>query len=104
MGHPRRRPKRLAQKLRQIRFIFDLSPSELLTALGVEEEISYPRISDYELGKTDPSLFVLNEYARVAGVHLELITDDRLDLPEKLPGTVTYEAWTRPSPKRPKTS
>lgn len=104
MGHPRKRPKRLAQKLRQIRLILDLSQSELLTTLGLEEEMSYPRISDYELGKTDPSLIVLVEYARVAGVNLEVIADDRLNLPEKLPGTVTYEAWTRPGPKRPKTS
>jgi hypothetical protein len=69
--------------------------------LGVEDEISYPRISDYELGKTDPSLIVL--VARVAGVNLEVIADDRLNLPEKLPGTVKYEAWTRPGSKRPKT-
>jgi len=104
MGHPRKRPKRLAQKLRQIRLVLDVSQSELLTRLGVEEEIAYSRISDYELGKTDPSLIVLVEYARVAGVNLELIADDRLNLPEKLPGKVTYEAWTRPGPKQPKTS
>jgi transcriptional regulator with XRE-family HTH domain len=79
MGHPRRRPKRIAQKLRQIRLILDLSQSELLSTLGVEDEISYPRISDYELGKTDPSLIVL--VARVAGVNLEVIADDRLNLP-----------------------
>lgn len=104
MGHPRRRPKRLAQKLRQIRFILRLSQSELLSYLGLEEEISYHRISDYELGKTDPSLIVLVEYARVAGVNLELIADDRLNLPEILPGKVEYEAWPRSGPKRPETS
>ena len=104
MGHPRRRPKRLAQKLRQIRLILDLSQSALLQTLGLEEKISYTRISDYELGKTDPSLIVLVEYARVAGVHLEVIADDRLDLPKKLPGTVKYEAWTHPRSKLPETS
>ena len=103
MGHARWRPKRLAQKLRQIRFVLDLSQSELLTTLGVAK-ISYNRISDYELNKTDPPLIVLVEYARVAGVHLEVIVDDRLDLPKKLPGTVKYEAWKRPHPQPPRRS
>lgn len=100
MGHARWRPERLAQKLREIRLTLHLSQSDLLTTLGVEEEISYNRISDYELNKTDPPLDVLVEYARVARVHLEAIVDDRLDLPNKLPGTVKYEAWNRPRPKR----
>ena len=104
MGYARWRPERLARKLRQIRDILDLSQSELLTALGVANEISYSRISDYELNKTDPPLIVLVEYARVAGVHLEVIVDDRLHLPEKLPGMVKYEAWKRPHPPRPRKS
>lgn len=103
MGYARWRPERLAKKLLQIRLTLDLSQSALLMALGVADEISYTRISDYELGKTDPPLIVLVEYARVAGVHLEAIADDRLDLPKRLPGTVKYEAWNRPRPKRPKT-
>jgi transcriptional regulator with XRE-family HTH domain len=104
MGYARWRPKRLAEKLRQIRLTLDLSQSALLNTLGVAEDISYTRISDYELDKTDPPLIVLVEYARVAGVHLEAIVDDRLDLPKKLPGTVKYEAWNRPRPKRTMTS
>ena len=109
MGSPRWRPQRLAEKLRQIRFVLDLSQPALLTKLGVSEEISYNRISDYELDRFDPPLPVLVEYARVARVHLEEIVDDRLDLPKTLPGTVQYEAWKSPRPKRstkkrPKTS
>ena len=101
MGHARRRPKRLAEKLLHIRLSLDFSQSELLKALGVEDEIVYNRISDYERDKTDPPLIVLVEYARVARVHLEEIVDDRLDLPNILPGTATpYEAWNRPRPKR----
>ena len=103
MGYARWRPERLAQKLRQIRRTLDLSQSELHKTLGVEEDISYTRISDYELDKFDPPLIVLVEYARVARVHLELIVDDRLDLPKELPGTVKYEAWNQPRPKRPRT-
>src|SRR6185436_13488274 len=91
MGHARRRPQRLAQKLRQIRTTLGLSQAELHRALGVEEDIQYTRISDYELDKNEPSLIVLLEYARVAGVHLEEIVDDRLELPARIPGKVKYE-------------
>lgn len=101
MGSARWRPQRLAEKLRQIRLILNLSQSELLTKLGVAEEISYNRISDYELDRFDPPLPVLAEYARVARVHLEEIVDDRLDLPKTLPGTVKYQAWESPRPRRP---
>jgi transcriptional regulator with XRE-family HTH domain len=77
MGHARRRPRRLAEKLRQIRISLGLSQAELHKNLGVDEDIAYTRISDYELDKNEPSLLVLLEYARVAGVHLEdmLMTD-----------------------------
>ena len=103
MGHPLWRPKRLAQKLLHIRSTFGLSQSQLLDSLGLTDEIEYTRISDYERNKTAPPLPVLVEYARLAGVHLEEIADDRLDLPTELPGTVTYEAWNRRRPKRSKT-
>ena len=92
MGHARRRPRRLAGKLLHIRTTLGLSQAELHKHLGVEEDIPYNRILDYELDKNEPSLFVLLEYARIAGVHLEEIVDDRLDLPGSLPGTVKYEA------------
>ena len=104
MGHARRRPERLAEKLRKIRITLGLSQTELHKSLGVEEDIPYTRISDYELGKNEPTLIVLLEYARVAGVHLEAIVDDRLDLPTKLPGTVKYEPRNQSRIKRRKTT
>ena len=70
---------KLAEKLRQIRLIPGLSQSAFLTRLRVASENSYNRISDYELDKFD----------------------DRLDLPKTLPGTVKYEAWKSPRPRRP---
>jgi transcriptional regulator with XRE-family HTH domain len=100
MGKARQRQDRLGEKLRHIRFTLDLSQAALHKTLGVEKEITYNRISDYELNKLDPPLIVLIEYARVAGVHLELIADDRLDLPKKLPGKVNYDAWNLPRPKQ----
>jgi hypothetical protein len=58
--------------------------------MGVEDEIPFKRISSYELDKSEPPLKVLLQYARVAGVHMEDIVDDELDLPEKLPGNVKH--------------
>ena len=103
MGEPRWRPERLAKKLLYIRKTLKLSQGKLLKKLGLEEEITCPRISEYELDKYDPPLPVLVEYARVAQLHLEDIADDRVDLPETLPGTVEREAWNLPRPKRSKT-
>lgn len=55
MGAARPRPRRLAKKLGQIRNTLGLSQSELLRQLGVQNEIPYTRISDYELDKNEPT-------------------------------------------------
>jgi transcriptional regulator with XRE-family HTH domain len=95
MGYPRPKPKRLAEKLRQIRLILGLSQTEIYRRLGVENLIEYNEISKYELGKNEPTLMILLQYARVAGVNTEALIDDDLDLPENLPGTVNHEAIKR---------
>ena len=59
--------------------------------LGLEDEVEYTNISKYELGRNEPPLTTLLRYARIAGVHLEDIVDDELDLPAKLPGNVKYK-------------
>jgi transcriptional regulator with XRE-family HTH domain len=87
MGNPRPKPERLAEKLRQIRLALGLSQTEMLRGLGLEEYMSYARISEYEQGIREPSLLTLLEYSHVAGVHMEVLADDNLDLPEKLPST-----------------
>jgi len=81
----RRRPERLAEKLLQIRVALGLSQSELLRRLELEDAISYKKISDYERGEREPSLLILLQYARVANVSTDVLIDDRLDLPAKLP-------------------
>ena len=80
----RQKPARLAEKLLQIREALGLSQNELIRRLGVE--LAQNRISDYELGKGEPSLPLLLSYARLAGVCLERLVDDELDLPAKMPG------------------
>jgi len=81
---PRQKPKRLAEKLSRIRAELGVSQSELLKRLGVEDEIDYTAISKYELGRNEPTLIILLRYARLAGVHVETLIDDALDLPAKL--------------------
>jgi transcriptional regulator with XRE-family HTH domain len=95
MGYARPRPKRLAEKLRQIRLALGLSQTEMHKRLGAEEQIPYTRISDYELNKNEPSLMTVLAYARVAGVHMEDIVDDELDLPHRLPSNVRYQGIKR---------
>src|SRR5882672_8492753 len=100
MGNVRRRPKRLAEKLLQIRNTLGLSQPEMLRRLGVEDQIDYTTISKYELDKNEPPLDILLQYTRVAGVHMEDIVDDELDLPPKLPGNVRYQGLKRKSASR----
>jgi transcriptional regulator with XRE-family HTH domain len=84
MGSVRPKPKRLAEKLRQIRLALGLSQTEMLKRLGLEEEMQYARISEYETGLREPSLLTLLAYSRVAGIHMELLADDEADLPARL--------------------
>ncbi len=98
--NPRPMPERLPEKLLTIRNALGLSQSEMLRRLEAEDQIDYTAISKYELGRNEPSLIILLQYARVAGVHLEDIVDDQLDLPEKLPGHVRYR--DKPTPGRSK--
>lgn len=100
MGNIRPRPKRLAEKLLQIRIALGLSQPKMLRTLGVEEQIDYTMISKYELDKNEPPLEILLQYARTAGVHMEDIVDDELDLPPKLPGNVRYQGIQRKSSSR----
>lgn len=83
----RPKPKRLAEKLLQIRNALGLSQSEIFRRLDVEDFSEVKRISDYEVGKSEPPLMVLLRYARVAGVCLDTLVDDELDLPSRLPST-----------------
>jgi transcriptional regulator with XRE-family HTH domain len=97
MGNPRPRPLRLASKLRQIREALGLSQTQMLIRLGLEDSMHYGRISQYENDDREPTSMTLLAYARVAGVHLEDIVDDELDLPARLPGKVNYRGRRRKS-------
>lgn len=102
MGNARRRPERLAEKLLQIRIELGLSQTEMYNRLDVEDMIVYNRISDYELDKSEPTLMVLLRYARIAGIYVEDLIDDDLDLPAKLPGTAHHTGIKHKSTSRPR--
>jgi transcriptional regulator with XRE-family HTH domain len=82
LGHAKRRPKRLAEKLLQIREALGLSQRKIAERIreraGVE--ISYKNISKYELGKSTPPMEIALAYARLAGIPLEHIVDDEMEL------------------------
>lgn len=95
MGYSRPKPERLAEKLLAIRTALGISQPEMHKRLGVEHLIEYHIISRYELGKREPPLMVLLEYARLANVWVDVLIDDNLDLPDKLPSAKKHEGVRR---------
>jgi transcriptional regulator with XRE-family HTH domain len=91
----RPKPKRLAEKLLQIRVALDLSQNGMLKLLGLDEKLFRSAVSGYELGTREPPLTILLEYARAAGVCVDVLIDDRSNLPKKLPSMPKHEGLTR---------
>jgi hypothetical protein len=50
----------------------------MMRKLGIN--CCYTRISEYERGRRTPNLFVLLKYARLAGIHIDDLVDDEIDL------------------------
>ncbi|HEV7644899.1 MAG TPA: helix-turn-helix transcriptional regulator [Pyrinomonadaceae bacterium] len=85
MGHGKQeRPKYLAEKLLKIRVKLGLSQSGMADALerhGVKVTPGY--IARYESELRVPGLLIVRAYAKIAGVSMEQIVGDELDLPAK---------------------
>ena len=90
-GAARERPLRLAEKLLQIRTALGVSQGVMLSRVGMGESGYRHYISHFETGKREPSLLILLQYARLANVHVEVLIDDELDLPDRLPSTAKSE-------------
>lgn len=92
--HPRPQPDRLAEKLRQIRTQLGYTLEEMAQVLAQAKKSppAKSHIHRFESGTREPSLLILLEYSRVAGVPLEALVDDELDLPERLP-PVSGSKW-----------
>ncbi|MDQ1611602.1 MAG: Helix-turn-helix domain, partial [Pyrinomonadaceae bacterium] len=68
----RERPKRLAEKLLQIRLALDLSQDGMVVRLGLDETLFRSSVSGYELGTREPSLPILLKYARCVGISTDV--------------------------------
>jgi transcriptional regulator with XRE-family HTH domain len=89
---PRLKSARLPEKLVQIRLALGLSQNEMLRRLELHEKLSRTTISAYELGTGEPPLPILLRYARLAGISTDVLIDDELDLPGKLPARLKYKS------------
>ena len=92
MGRAARlRPVRLAGKIRQIREALGLSQNEIIQHMGLEDVLYRSNISGYETGEREPPLPVLLKYAEMAGICLDVLVNDELDLPQKIPGLPQHQ-------------
>lgn len=76
-------PKFLGYKLTKIREKLGVKTyEEMIARLNVSEVKLYrANISRYESGKLEPPSIVLLRYARLAGIAVEVLIDDALELP-----------------------
>lgn len=74
----RERPQRIAEKVKAIRQHLGVSQTGMKRLLNFKGY--YGRISEYEIGRRQPTILVLLAYARAAKVPLEQIVDDKLEL------------------------
>jgi transcriptional regulator with XRE-family HTH domain len=75
-------PARLAGKLRQIRLNHNLTQAKMLVIVNpLETADNRARVSQYEKGTRIPSLVEIYNYAKFAGVAIEYLVNDDLDLP-----------------------
>jgi transcriptional regulator with XRE-family HTH domain len=92
---PSYKPARLGEKIVQIRRELGLSQNGLLRRLGLTEVLFQRDISAYELGNRVPDLRTLLLLANLAGVFVDVLIDDALDLPNKLPASPKSEGIRR---------
>ena len=92
----RRTPKRLPEKLREIRLKLGLSQNEMIRQMGLEDELTREQVSSFELGRRQPNLMTLWAYAHAANLYVDALILDSTDLPESLPCPVKNEGTPRP--------
>lgn len=85
---PRPRPARLAAKLRDVRTKLGLTQAEMFELLGdTGTRLRVGHIGEFETDKRVPTLQVVLAYARAAGVLMEVLVDDELEMPKKISGS-----------------
>jgi transcriptional regulator with XRE-family HTH domain len=92
---PRRAPKRLPEKLREIRLKLGLSQNGMISRMGLTEDLTREEVSSFELGRRQPNLMTLWAYANAANLYVDALILDSVDLPELLPSPVKSEGVPR---------
>ena len=87
-GAKRQLPKRLPGKLRLIREALGYTQEEMVRQLGLEDKVPRSYLSRFETGEREPSLEVLLKYSEIARVWINVLVDDEVDLPGRLPCSV----------------
>jgi transcriptional regulator with XRE-family HTH domain len=67
----REKPERLAEELIQIRNSLGLSQDAIIRHMGLEDRLNRDDISKYERGIREPSLIILLNFAKAAGICLD---------------------------------
>jgi transcriptional regulator with XRE-family HTH domain len=101
----RLKPVRLAEKLLQIRLAFGLSQNEMISRLGLTDELIREELSAFERGLRQPPLVVLLRYARYIGISTDVLIDDEMELPKSVlkaskQGIVSSKSVSRSKRKR----
>lgn len=87
----RERPARLGNKLAEVRRKLALSQNGMLRHLGLEDKLTREELSAYERGVREPTLLTLLKYAQAARIYVDVLIDDAVDLPKKLPSYPKHE-------------
>jgi transcriptional regulator with XRE-family HTH domain len=98
MVRTKRRKPVLARKLRQIRMAMGLSQNEMIRMMSLEGSLLREEVSDFERNKRIPSLETVLAYGRAAGISVEVLIDDDLKLPAKLPTKAKPTARSKSGP------
>ncbi len=102
MGSARRPlPKYLPAKLLKIRELLGLTQEQMAARLSHIKSPLHPgQVSRFEQGAREPSLLLLLKYARIAGVSIDVLVDDELDLPERLLAKLRGDGYGRKTASR----
>ena len=76
-------PTRLGEKLHRIRRAYGLTQGEMLRIINPTEldDTNRARVSQYERGERVPSIIEIFNYAKFAGITIEILVNDALNLP-----------------------
>lgn len=100
MARRSRNPERLASKLLEVRTRLGLSQRGLIRQMGMTDDLTQAEVSMFESGRRVPSLMVLKLYSNLAGVWMDVLVSDDIDLPERLPCSPKSEGIKRKKAKK----